>query len=83
MDHRQFLIRGINDYEWALDAIGLDSSDSDGSSVVDSDFDDVADGNDLDVMLPSPDGASGSDIAGMTCYSGENTGNIEKDSPNI
>ena len=45
MDRRRFLIRGIDDYERALDAISLDSHESDESSVVDSETD-VAD--DLD-----------------------------------
>ena len=45
MDRRRFLIRAIDDYERVLDAIGLDSDESDESSVVDSEID-VAD--DLD-----------------------------------
>ena len=45
MDRRRFLIRGIDNYERVLDAIGLDSDESDESSVVDSEID-VAD--DLD-----------------------------------
>ena len=72
MDRRRFLIRGIDDYEWALDAISLDSDESDESSVVDSEID-VAD--DLDEYVPSPD-ASGSKISGMFCYAGANTGKI-------
>ena len=32
MDRRRFLIRGIDDYERALDAIGLDSDESDEST---------------------------------------------------
>lgn len=39
MDRRRFLIRGIDDYERVLDAIGLDSDESDESSVVDSEID--------------------------------------------
>ena len=39
MDRRLFLIRGIDDYERVLDAIGLDSDESDESSVVDSEID--------------------------------------------
>ena len=55
MDRRRFLILGIDDYKWSLEAIGLHSGYSDGSSVVDSD---IADGDDLllDVILPSLDG---------------------------
>ena len=56
----------------ALDAISLDSHESDESSVVDSETD-VAD--DLDDYVPSPD-ASGSKISGMFCYAGANTGKI-------
>ena len=49
MDRRRFLIRGIDDYERALDAISLDSDESDESSVVDSEID-VADDLDEYVM---------------------------------
>ena len=59
MDRRRFLIRGIGDYERALDAIGLDSDESDESCVVDSEIN-VADN--LDEYVPSPD-ASGSKIS--------------------
>ena len=42
MDRRRFLIRGIDDYERALDALGYnsnDSADSDDNSEVDSEID--------------------------------------------
>ena len=48
MDRQRFLIRGIDDYEWALEATGLHL----GYSV---DID-IADGLLLDTILPSPDG---------------------------
>ena len=43
MHRRRFLFRGIDDYERSLEAIGIDSCYSDGSSVVDSDID-IVDG---------------------------------------
>ena len=61
MNRRRFLIRGIDDYERALDVLGLDSSESAGSGS------DV--GNDIDVGddLPLPDCSSSDngDMPGM------------------
>ena len=71
MDRRRFLIRGI-DYERDLDAISLDSDESDENSVGDSEIDVV---DDLDEYVPSPD-ALGSEISGMFGYAGANTGKI-------
>ena len=85
MDRRRVLIRGIDEYERALDAISLNSDESDENSVVDSEID-VAD--DLDEYVSSGD-ASGSEISGMFCYAGANTGKMLKKtfeasmSPNI
>ena len=54
----------IDDYERALDVIGLESDDSDSSSVIHNNID-IADDNDMDLMLPSPVGGSGSAVTGM------------------
>ena len=66
MNRRRFLIRGIDDYERALDVLGLDSSESAGSG--DSSGSDVD--NDIDVGddLPLPDCSSSDnddDMPGM------------------